>query len=64
MGVNRLKNARDQQRRNRRKGGKGLKVIGMERKFKFYLDGLDQVFEVEPIVIEELNHAINLGLEF
>jgi len=61
LGVNRLKNARDQQRRNRRKG---LKMIGMGRKFKFYLDGLDQVFEVEPIVIEELNHAINLGLEF
>ena len=50
MGVNRLKNAKDQQRRNRRKGGKGLKVIGMGRKFKFYLD---QVFEVEPTVIQE-----------
>ena len=28
---------------------------------KFYLDGLDQIFEVEPIVIEGLNHAINFG---
>ena len=29
-----------------------------------YLDGLDRVFEVEPIVIEGLNHAVNLGMEF
>ena len=46
------------------KGGKGLKVIGKGEKFKFYLDGLDKVFEVEPIVIEGLNHAVNLGMEF
>ena len=46
------------------KGGKGLKVLGTGSKFKFFLDGLDQVFKVEPIVIEGLNHAMNLGLEF
>ena len=28
------------------------------------LDGLDQVFTAEPIVIEGLNHTKNLGLEF
>ena len=28
------------------------------------MDGLDQIFEVEPIVIEGLNHAINFGIEF
>ena len=47
-----------------KKGGKGLKVLGTGSKFKFFLDGLDQVFKVEPIVIEGLNHAMNLGLEF
>jgi len=44
------------------KGGKGLKVLGKGETFKFYLNGLDQLFEVGPIVIEGLNHAINLGL--
>jgi len=28
------------------------------------LDGLDRRFEVEPIVIEGLNHAVNFGKEF
>ena len=31
---------------------------------KFYLDCLDRVFEVEPIVIEGLNLAVNFGIEF
>ena len=26
--------------------------------------GLDKVFEVKLIVIEELNHAVNFGMEF
>ena len=34
------------------KGGKGLRVLGKGEKIKFYLDGLDRRFEVEPIVIE------------
>ena len=31
---------------------------------KFYLDGLDRIFKVEPIEIEGLNHAVNFGIEF
>jgi len=46
------------------KGGKGLKVLGKGERIKFYLDGLDRRFEVEPIVIEGLNHAVNFGIEF
>ena len=46
------------------KGGKGLRVLGKGEKIKFYLDGLDRRFEVEPIVIEGLNHAVNFGIEF
>ena len=46
------------------KGGKGLKVLGKGEKMKFYMDGLDCIFEVEPIVIEGLNHAVNFGIEF
>ena len=46
------------------KGGKGLKVLGKGERIKFYLDGLDRRFEVEPIVIEGLNHSVNFGIEF
>ena len=34
------------------KGRKGLRVLGKGEKIRFYLDGLDRRFEVEPIVIE------------
>ena len=46
------------------KGGKGLRVLGKGEMIRFYLDGLDQRFEVEPLVIEALNHAVNFGIEF
>ena len=38
------------------KGGKGLRVLRKGKKIKFYLDGLDRRFQVEPNVIEGLNH--------
>ena len=34
------------------KGGKGLRVLGKEERIRFYLDGLDRRFEVEPIVCD------------
>ena len=46
------------------KGGKGLRVLGKGERIRFYLDGLDRKFEVEPIVIEGQNHAVNFGIEF
>ena len=46
------------------KGGKGLRVLGIEERIKFYLDGLDRRFGVQPIVIEGLNHAVFFGIEF
>ena len=46
------------------KGGKGLRVLGKGERIRFYLDGLDRRFEVEPIVIEGLNHAVKFGIEF
>ena len=39
------------------KGRKGEKI-------RFCLDELDRRFEVEPIVIEGLNHAVDFGIEF
>jgi len=44
------------------KGGKGLRVLRKGERSVFYLDNFDQVFEVEPIVIEGLNHAVNFGM--
>ena len=46
------------------KGGKVLIVLGKGKRIKFYLDGLDRRFEVEPIMIEGLNHAVNFGIVF
>ena len=46
------------------KGRKGLRVLGKGERIRFYLDGLDRRFKVEPIVIEGLNHAVNFGIEF
>ena len=46
------------------KGRKGLRVLRKGERIKFYLNGLDRRFEVEPIVIEGLNHAVNFGIEF
>ena len=46
------------------KGGKGLRVLEKGGRIKFYLDGLNRRFEVEPIMIEGLNHAVNFGIEF
>ena len=46
------------------KGEKGLRVLGKGETMKFYLDGLDKRFKVEPIVIEGFNHAVNFGIEF
>ena len=40
------------------------KIFYLIVKIKFYLEGLDRIFEVEPIVIEGLNHAVNFGMEF
>ena len=44
------------------KGGKGLRVLGKGERIKFYLDGLKHRFEVELMVIEGLNHALNFGI--
>ena len=44
------------------KGGKGLRVLGKGERIKFYLDGLKHRFEVELMVIESLNHALNFGI--
>ena len=45
-------------------GERRERSIRERRKDEFYLDGLDKVFEVKLIVIEELNHAVNFGMEF
>ena len=46
------------------KGGKGLVVFGIGGKCKFYLDGLDRVFEAVPIVIEGLDFLLQHGVSF
>ena len=46
------------------KGGKGIRILGKGERIKFYLDWFDCVFEVEPIVIEGVNYAVNFGMEF
>ena len=38
--------------------------MGKGKRVKFYLDGMDFRFEVELIMIEGLNHAVNFRIEF
>ena len=45
-------------------GGIGLWVLGKGEKIEFYLNGLGRVLELEPIVIEGLNYAVNFVIEF
>ena len=42
---------------------KGLWVLGKREKIKYYLDGLDRVFDLEPIVIEGLIRAVNFDMD-
>ena len=46
------------------KEGKGLKLIGKGEEFKFFLEGIDKVFTIHPVVIESLSHNLNLGMDF
>ena len=41
------------------KGGKGLRVLGKGERIRFYLDGLDRKFEVEPIVNRKCRSEIS-----
>ena len=47
------------------KGGEAwLGVLGKVERIEFYLDGLDRVVEVEPIVTQRLNRSVNFGMGF
>ena len=47
------------------KGGEAwLGVLGKVERIEFYLDGLDRVVEVEPIVTQILNRSVNFGMGF
>ena len=41
---------------------KELKLLSKWEKIKIYLNGLDRVFEVNSIVIEGFNHAVNFDI--
>ena len=54
MGSNRRKNKRDH----------GLQVLGLGEPWPIYLEGIEECYLLEPLVIRGLSHSLNLGITF
>ena len=42
----------------------GLQVIGVGKPWPIYLEGMEEFYILEPLVIRGLSHNVNLGISF
>ena len=42
----------------------GLQVLGLEEPWPIYLEGIEEFYILEPLVIRGLSHSVNLGITF
>ena len=43
---------------------KGLQVLGLEEPWPIYLEGIEECYILEPLVIKGLSHSLNLEIAF
>ena len=43
---------------------KGLQVLGIGEPWPIYLEGIEECYILEPLVIRGLSHSMNLGISF
>ena len=43
---------------------KGLQVLGLGEPWPIYLEGIEECYLLEPLVIKGLSHSVNLGIAF
>ena len=42
----------------------GLQVLGVGEPWPIYLEGMEECYILEPLVIRGLSHSVNLGISF
>ena len=42
----------------------GLQILGIGEPWPIYLEGMDECYILEPLVIRGLSHSVNLGIAF
>ena len=42
----------------------GLQVLGVGEPWPIFLEGMEECYILEPLVIRGLNHSVNLGIAF
>ena len=42
----------------------GLQVLGVGEPWSIYLEGMEECYILEPLVIRGLSHSVNLGISF
>ena len=43
---------------------KGLQILGIGEPWPIYLEGIEECYLLEPLVIRGLSHSVNLGISF
>ena len=42
----------------------GIQVLGIKEPWPIYLEGMEECYILEPLVIKGLSHSVNLGIYF
>ena len=42
----------------------GLQVLGIDKPWPIYLEGMEECYVLEPLLIQGLSHSVNLGIAF